>query len=59
MIDTVVRLRGDHCRHTGSEVRLPAQEGKESKWKMSLPVVLRARVTIPTHMTFIRRPVST
>ena len=38
---------------------LVAQEGKVSRWKMSLPVVLRKRVTIPTPRRFMRTPVST
>jgi hypothetical protein len=52
-------LRAVHCRQTGGEVMLVAQEGKVSRWKMSLPVVLRKRVTIPTQRRFMRTPVST
>ena len=49
----------DHWRHTGSEVRFPAQDGKLSKLKMSLPVVLRARVAMPTQKMFMSSPVNT
>lgn len=38
---------------------LPAQAGKVSKSNMSLPVVLRVSVTMPTQRMFINSPVNT